>query len=113
MNQLTGVHGKQLVITKELACKLLKLAQNCVMKRSRSQSDLARLLTQCLDDTRMTVTLIYCTIGAQEVVIAFAIDIPHEHAVSLFNGDWQRMVVVSTISILSEDDSIGGRAYVR
>lgn len=94
------VHRQDPIVAKELARELFKLSQHVVVKGARCQCQLAGLLDKRAHDPRVAVTLVHGRVGAQKVIIALAIHIPHVNALAPAQNDGQRMVVECAVRAL-------------
>ena len=75
--KLTCIHRQHSVITKKFRDIFFILSKDVVIKCPGCESEDARLVSQCFDYSRVTVTLIYSTVGAEKVIILVSINIPY------------------------------------
>lgn len=75
--QLTRVHRQNFVVAKHVGDELLIGAQLVVVKGPGGQGEPGGLRLQRSHDLGVTVALVDGAVSAQEVVVAFALDVPH------------------------------------
>jgi hypothetical protein len=76
------------------------------MEGTRSLSDLSSLLNESFEDLRVTVTLVFRRVTAQEIKILTSGHIPHIDSFTSSECDGERLIVVSAILHIEFDVSI-------
>ena len=74
-----GVHRQHLVVSKIGGDELLVLAQVAVVKGPGRQCQLLRLGIHRSDDVRVAMALVDSRVGAEEVEVLLALDVPDVH----------------------------------
>ena len=101
------VHGQHLVVVEQLGDVLLELAEHVVVEGARAERELARLRHERLEDARMTVALVDGAVGAQEVEVFVALDVPDEDTLCTLDRHRQRVIVVSAVRVLALEYRLG------
>ena len=102
-----GVHRQELVVAEVLGGHLLIGSQAVIVERAGSQAQLVGLLAEGLHDLGVAMSLVDGGIGRQKVEVAFPVDVPDEYALSPFQDDGQRVVVVGAVFFF-EFNVLGG-----
>ena len=77
---VTRVHGQDLVVAEQAGDELLVLSQNVVVEGPRGEREPRGLAVERGDDFGVAVALVHRAVGAQEVVVPAALDVPHVDA---------------------------------
>lgn len=82
-------------ISKQLRHEFSIFAKKIAVECARSMMQNWSLIHECLDDFRMTMTLIHGRVTAEKIEILFAIDIPKEDSLSAFQHSRDRGIIVT------------------
>ena len=80
---LTCVHGEDFVVAEHLGDELLELSEHVVVEGTRGKGEHACLVHECFDDTWVAVALVDRRVGAEEVIVAVTLHVPHEHTLKV------------------------------
>mmetsp|Transcript_16859 Transcript_16859/g.43198 ORF Transcript_16859/g.43198 Transcript_16859/m.43198 type:complete len:298 (-) Transcript_16859:104-997(-) len=101
-----GVHWQNLVKPEQLGDILFVLAQDIVEEGPGCECKLGSLICQSAHNFWVTVALVDGRIGAEEVKVALAVDIPHKHSLAALENHGQRRIVVCTEGVLLADNLV-------
>ncbi len=102
------VHGQHLVVPKVFGDVLLVRPQHAVVESTGGERQLLRLLGHGPHDAGVAVSLVDGAVGAQEIIVALALDVPAEDAFGPVQHYRQGMVVVRTIAVFHVHGLLGG-----
>ncbi len=95
-----GVHRQDLVVAEVLGDVLLVGAEHTVVEGAGGERELLGLLGHRPHDAGVTVSLVDGAVGAQEIEIPFALDVPTVDALGLVQHHRKGVVIVGTIAVL-------------
>ena len=105
-----GVHGQHAVIAEERTDRAGVLPEHAVVEGAAGERHARCLLLHHLHQTRVAVTLVHRAVGAEEIVVALALHVPHEHALATVQDHREGVVVVGTVVLLEFDGLLGAGA---
>lgn len=108
----TGVHGKHHVIAEQLLHLLRPDGEDVVVECARGQGQPPSLLSEGLDQLRVTMALVHGTVCGQEVEVVLSLGIPDIDALGLGEDDGKRVVVVGGEFVFGSDGRLGGCGMV-
>ena len=91
------IHWQKFIVTKKFGHVFFILPKQIIVKRTAGERKFLRLLNQCIDDSRMTMSLIHRGVSRKKIEILFPFSIPHMHTASTLQHYRKRMIVMSTI----------------
>ena len=101
------VHGQDHVVARQDAELPGQERPLIVAEGARGERHPPGLIFQGLDDSRVAVSLVHGRIGAQEIQVLAAVEVPDPDALGLVDDDVQRMVVVRAVFIFDGDEALG------
>jgi len=93
----TAVHGQDHVEAEQPGHVPLVLAEGVAVERAARQGQAPRLLGEGGDDLRVAVPLVDGGVGREKVVVAAALRVPDEHALSPGEDDRKGVIVVGAV----------------
>ena len=80
---LTCVHGEDFVVAEHLGDELLELSEHVIVEGARGKGEHACLVHERFDNTGVAVALVDRRVGAEEVIVAVTLHVPHEHTLKV------------------------------